>query len=362
METSEQRSTNVDLGARQRIEWLDHAKGLCIILVVMLYATELAADRAGGEGWLHAVANFAKPFRMPDFFLLSGLLLSLVIARPWRLYMDRKVVHFAYFYVLWLTILFAFQLPSTVAKDGWSGAAAQYAIAYIKPYSMLWFIYLLPIFFVVTKALRKVPVPAVWIAAAGLQMWQPDTFKVLEKFNAYYVFFYTGYVAAPWVFRFVPRITDKNGVAAVALAVWAVVNGYLVFTGRADTIGVSLALALVGAGAVMVFASWVSGSRAFRWLGYCGANTIVIYLAFLIPMTVTRKVVAMTGLVQDVGLMSVIASIAGVLGALCLYWLVRGTPLKFLFERPRWASIDRDQPISQPAKLAAGDAPKAAAT
>jgi uncharacterized membrane protein YcfT len=47
------------------------------------------------------VVAFAKPFRMPDFFLISGLFLARVIDRDWRTYLDRKVVHFVYFYLLW---------------------------------------------------------------------------------------------------------------------------------------------------------------------------------------------------------------------------------------------------------------------
>jgi len=38
-----------------------------------------------------------------------GLFLSVVIDRDWRIYLDRKVVHFAYFYVLWVTIQFGYQ-------------------------------------------------------------------------------------------------------------------------------------------------------------------------------------------------------------------------------------------------------------
>lgn len=72
-----------------RIDWIDHAKGICIVLVVMLYAVETIGSAAGREGWLHPIAAFAQPFRMPDFFLISGLLLSRVIHRPWRLYLDR---------------------------------------------------------------------------------------------------------------------------------------------------------------------------------------------------------------------------------------------------------------------------------
>lgn len=44
---------------------------------------------------------------MPDFFLVSGVLLTLAIRRDWRTFLDRKVLHFGYFYVLWLTVLVA---------------------------------------------------------------------------------------------------------------------------------------------------------------------------------------------------------------------------------------------------------------
>jgi uncharacterized membrane protein YcfT len=50
---------------------------------------------AGREGWMHAAVAFARPFRMPDFFLISGLFLARVIDRARRDYLDRKVLHFA---------------------------------------------------------------------------------------------------------------------------------------------------------------------------------------------------------------------------------------------------------------------------
>jgi uncharacterized membrane protein YcfT len=53
---------------------------------------------------------------MPDFFLISGLFLARMINRDWRDYLDRKVFHFAYFYVVWVTIQFAFKTPG-LAQD-----------------------------------------------------------------------------------------------------------------------------------------------------------------------------------------------------------------------------------------------------
>ena len=58
-----------------RVDWVDYAKGFCIIMVVMMHST-LGVEAAAGEtGWMHHVVEFARPFRMPDFFLISGLFL-----------------------------------------------------------------------------------------------------------------------------------------------------------------------------------------------------------------------------------------------------------------------------------------------
>src|SRR5438105_15603336 len=94
-----------------RVDWVDYAKGICIVMVVMMHSV-LGVEKAAGEtGFMHAFVMFAQPFRMPDFFLISGLFLSVVIDRDWRTYLDRKVLHFAYFYVLWMTIQFGFKAP-----------------------------------------------------------------------------------------------------------------------------------------------------------------------------------------------------------------------------------------------------------
>src|SRR3954468_9376970 len=95
-----------------RIDWVDYAKGICIVMVVMMHSVLGVETATGQTGFMHVLVAFAKPFRMPDFFVFSALFLSVVIARGWGPYFDRKVVHFAYLYVLWLTIQFAFKAPS----------------------------------------------------------------------------------------------------------------------------------------------------------------------------------------------------------------------------------------------------------
>src|ERR1700749_2807490 len=164
-----QRSLHSVPSAAGRIDWVDYAKGICIVMVVMMHSVLGVELAAGQTGFMHLLVAFAKPFRMPDFFLISGLFLAVVIDRDWRTYLDRKVVHFAYFYVLWVTIQFGFKAPSFAAEQGWAHVGALYRESFIEPFGTLWFIYLLPVFFVITKVLRRAPSAAIWLAAAALE-------------------------------------------------------------------------------------------------------------------------------------------------------------------------------------------------
>src|SRR6187551_2722092 len=184
----------------ERVAWVDYAKGICIVMVVMMHSTLGVGVAAGGEGFLHAFVAFAKPFRMPDFFLISGLFLSRVIDRDWRTYLDRKVVHFAYFYVLWMTIQFAFKAPAFAAEHGTVAALQLYLASFVEPFGTLWFIYLLPVFFVVTKLTRAVPPLVIWLIAALLESAPVETgWMLVDEFAARFVYFYTGYWLASYV-------------------------------------------------------------------------------------------------------------------------------------------------------------------
>ena len=158
---------------RGRLDWVDVAKGICIILVVMMHSTLGVEKAIGAETSLHAFIEWARPFRMPDFFLISGLFLAARIDRPWRAYLDTKVVHFAYFYVLWVNIQFAMKAPGLVREVGLDGVAAQYLMSYVQPFGTLWFIYLLAVFFVATKFLRDVASRSSSWAPRCCMCWPP---------------------------------------------------------------------------------------------------------------------------------------------------------------------------------------------
>src|SRR6202795_333635 len=336
-----------------RVDWVDYAKGICIVMVVMMHSVLGVELTAGEKGFMHLLVTFAKPFRMPDFFLISGLFLSVVIDRDWRTYLDRKVVHFAYFYVLWVTIQFGFKAPSFAAETGWAHVGFMYLLSFIEPFGTLWFIYLLPIFFVVTKLTRKMPPLAVLSLAAALEMAHVLTgWTVIDEFCARFVYFYSGYLFAPYVFALSDRARARPGLALAGLALWAVVNGSLVGFGASEWPLVSLALGLAGACAIIVTGTLLARMQWLNFLRYCGEHSIVIYLAFFLPMAATRTLLLRSGLIPDIGTVSLIVTVVGVVGALAIWRIALALHANFLFERPAafWIAPKKAAPALQAAE------------
>jgi uncharacterized membrane protein YcfT len=332
----------VTTGTPHRIDWVDYAKGICIILVVMMHST-LGVEKAMGEtGLLGHFIEWARPFRMPDFFLISGLFLARRISAPWGKYADTKIIHFAYFYVLWMTIQFLFKGHGIYKEQGALGVAHDYALGLIEPFGTLWFIYLLAVFFALTKLLQKVPPLLMFAAAAMLEALPVHTgWTLIDEFSARYVYFFAGYWLAAHVFNFAHSVSaEKVATVLAAFLVWVVLNGALVFSGVSQLPVISLGLGLAGAMAVVALGVMLARSGKATALRYLGANSIVVYLAFFIFMAATRSALLRFAPWLGVDVMSLLVTLAGVIGPVGLHLLVKTTRFKYLFVRPAFARVE----------------------
>ena len=354
--------------AKQRFDWVDMAKGLSIFLVVIMYCASSVGEDTGQTGFLHWSLAFAMPFRMPEFFLLSGLFLSQVIDRPWRAFADRRVVHYLYFYVLWAVIHILFKV-ALVGRDP-GGALSYLAWAVVEPYGVLWFIYMLAVFGLVSKLLHQLRVPH-WVAlavGAALQMATVHTGSYLvDQFSAYFVYFYAGYVFAPHVFRLADWAGQNVGAALAVLAAWAVANAILVFTpgfrldpvhiqmGWAALPGVHLIAAMAGALAICVASALLIKLPWMNWLRWLGTKSLVVYVAFVLPMGIARTLLLAVG-IEEPNLVSLIIMVVAIVAPLVLWWITEKLGFgKFLFERPAWAHLPGTAPAPKPHQTVAAE-------
>ena len=220
---------------------------------------------------------------------------------------------------------------------------------------MLWFIYMLGIFSAVAKLAWQFRVPhwLVLVVAAGLQMAHIEVASyAVTQFCAYFVFFYLGYVASPVIFRIVAKAEEYPRRAIAGLAAWALMEGFLVFwpngtpepldmkMGLAAFPPLHLALAVAGAVALCVAGSLLMRLSFMEWLRWLGEHSLVVYLAFTLPMSAVRITAMKTGLVTGTSALSVLVLITSVAIPVVLYLAVKRTGIGlFLFERPAWAHV-----------------------
>lgn len=339
---------------------MDYAKGICIVAVVMLYATDdlrremLRLGQDPGHSWFDAIVDFMRPFRMPDFFLLSGLFLSRVIDRPWRTYLDKRVLHYLYFFMLWTLIFFGFRTLMGGTGDGPGAALQTLWTMVVHPFAMLWFLQMLAIYFLFTRLTRRIPKLLVFAFAAVLQVvgiW--SEYVQIRQFAERFVFFFAGYAFAPMFFALAAAAARHQLRAVAGLLAWALFNGTMVVQGLTHAPGMELVLGLAGAAAVVVTASLLCEFSWTDWLRYLGEHSIVVYLGFYLPMSAATILAPRLGWADEPGLAAALITVFSTVCAVALHHYTRHNAGRYLFVRPRWACLEatpEPMPAARPAE------------
>lgn len=339
------RDTQNKIRKQGRYEWVDLAKGFCSFAVVGMWVsgTMRLVDPAHATGWLGYFVSFAHPFRMPDFFLISGLFLSRVIDRPWKNYIDTKVVHYLYFFILWtlltvpITWLLGHKPPGSVGE----GIGILFNDIVVHPFQMLWFIMFLPIYFVATRLLKKVPAWIVLPAALVLTL-NPLTTGVyhIDRFGVFFCFFYAGHALSSRFFALADWAVEHRTLVLALTPVWALFNAAVIKLGWADEHRlVLIALGFLGISVVVMLCGIFAHHPWTRGLRYLGENSIIVYLTFYLPMIVLVPALKASPIGAYHGTVATITLAGSIAFSLLCGYVARRAGLSFLYERPAWAKI-----------------------
>ena len=270
-----------------RLQWPDVAKGICILLVVMHHVAgkQYGMVVPGGLGqaedaWLWITAAL-KPIRMPLFFAVSGFFAASSIARPWAA-TRKRILNPYYLYVVWLVVYAGiYSFERTLPANRTEGPV-DFLTELVWAATSMWFLFALAAYFVLAKALRRVPAPLVLAAAAGVALstsWLP-----LYETNRVAVLTHFGYFAFG---AYYPHLLRR--LAGVRLPLLALLASYVALTLTLEEVGARhsvtiLVLSLVGVPmgvAAAVRLSRTACSRPFAWLGQRTLPVYVMHLAVL---------------------------------------------------------------------------------
>jgi uncharacterized membrane protein YcfT len=271
--------------SRPRIQWVNAAKGIAIVLVVLHHASqELRLLGMEGPGW-EQLDYALRTLRMPLFFLASGLFAARALKLPWAVLLKTKVSLFLYCYALWGLIytLVLGGLRAERENEPFSAAAAAVLRDVLTAETGLWYLLALAIFFLAIRLLRGIPVYA-QVAAATLLSGLVGASVLSTGLLGYdmmlqhFVFFLVACHFSVRIQETVPRL--RRAVVLVPLALAYAAATALVILGNLETVPLMfLLLSLIGLPVGLGLALIASEAKPTRgWLPGLGSKTLPIYL------------------------------------------------------------------------------------
>ena len=356
-------SSGIDAVPSSRLAAVDIARGLAMLLVVAMHSIGGVEQSFDARGAMHALVDFATSFRVPAFFLISGLFLRRAMQLGWIDLYAKRLHGLIVLYLVWLAIhLFLRSLPAIHADPvggiiGRNGYLAAYLRGLVEPYGMLWFIHLMIVLIIVARAVFLAPraLPVAILAAAVLESVRISTgYTLVDEFAARLFYFLAGLWLAPFLLpggRKGPRagvviaephwlsaIRERPGLIAIALAAWFVVQVAVVHYGIDRMAGMSLMVGLAGTAALLLSGLLLVQLWPDAWLTrgllLIGQRSIVIYLVFSIPMAIIREGLLRIAPGLPVDLVSALVICGSVAVALAVERLARDSWLEPLFSRP----------------------------
>lgn len=344
---------------RSRESWMDLARGVCVILVVLhhvirqMVANSSDAWPLAGEWW-GFIDQVLTPIRIPLFFFVSGMLASTNI-RKTLFASRRKFVVPIYLYLVWSVLLSLREfLPGSRAVGG-SPRVTSILVEIIMACSGYWYLFALPLYFVFGNLMVRLHTPRILVLAplavlsifraplteffAGESMQYTDSPSLLGSVLANVVFFMFGVYGRDLLARIVRPQRSVLSAVILGLFYCALLYFYSVF----DSGVIFLAASCVG----VLLGVWVSAigvkSRLLERAGFAvGSRTLPIYvLQFffisLLSLLWGRVGSAVRSILWVGWIYPAVATLAIVCTSLVIYVTLNKTYFRMLFRPPlRW--------------------------
>lgn len=342
----------------RREAWIDVAKGIAIVLVVLFHSTMYLA-LAGVVGPLTVLNPLLDTFRMPLFFFMSGILGARAVTLSFPALFRRRLLLLLYLYVVWVVLqqLYIAVMPP-VSPLGRLGGLEGIVELFVIPNANLWFIYALPLFFTAAWLSRTWPavVPLILSAALAVAFGSGllHTGTAWDKMGKYLFFFLLALRAGAWVRTLAQRARWWQ--VGVVVVVYAACVAAAVKFELLHAPGVLLVLSAFAVVVGIELAVVLSRMAWFDWLAALGSRTLQIYLVHTFPMIAFAGLVVALGWVSPVWLAAILPLLlcaAAILIALLVHRLLRAVPGVFTFPIAGWVTSSTVPPAAREASPAA---------
>lgn len=319
-----------------RINWIDYAKGISIILVVLHHAIPREVGMVFYNSALLYLNDMLKFFRMPLFFFVSGLFLYKALKKDALTFYKNKVLNFLYLFVLWGFIQYFIQVVAPYLLLGVERTPEQFKsilFHFIEPRNF-WFIYALLLFFLVSRLTKRIPVItfgfSIILFIISVQNGNHHDPSFMDEISRYYPMFLLGY----FISDLIKHLADKVKWYHTLLTIpFFLITDYVLHSSLATSPPVVFMLMCVGIVSGVVYSVLLSRIPYFSWVNYIGKNTLPIYVMHWFPVLIFNKILAII-IPTHTYLAIFILVITGVTLPLLVYSLSIKINMGWLFKLP----------------------------
>ena len=337
--------------SQNRLYWVDTAKAISIILVVVLHIRDQFEQFSLHSPQLDFFTEVSANLRMPMFFAVAGLFASKWLHKSWRELFQGKLALLVWVFLIWQPVVFAYQLLNHWVLDGlsWQVVAEQFlrfGVSPVRPNGELWFLWTLAIFFLLGRLTAKFSAIAQVATAAAIScIWMSLIEPALSEtvYGAIgsgwhgifrYYFLFIGFALFSTQIRaVVSRI--KWHTSALVFCVW--LGASLLATHFEIPAGASLfILSLLGVAGGLGLAKLLGGLALLRYLG---RQTLPIYLGHSAIIAIFLCEITAFGLTPAITFNPYLAvAILTCVVIACSLGLSQLKPLAYMYQRPDFPS------------------------
>lgn len=325
-----------------RSGWIDYAKGIAIILVVHRHVGfGLQENGIQVPGWMLDMNDMLYSFRMPLFFILSGLFFGRSLARRGAGgFLVSKVNTLLYPYLIWSVLMIALQIIfHNIAHSEREIGDFLNIIIQPRANAQLWYlfalfnvslIYLLLSLLFKRNSYLQFPVAFVFLAAAPLVQHISTFYDIM----LHYIFFCIGNAAAPYFFDKKIQTKLASGLSLGLLLPVFVVTQYYFLHHQQMNLFLYAVVAIIGALFTIKLSFLLEKHNWLPFLKTIGYYSLYIYVLH-VPIISLIRYTLLTDLdVTNVPLLVTILLFVGIFFSILAYRICLQLKLKFLFTGP----------------------------
>jgi fucose 4-O-acetylase-like acetyltransferase len=322
---------------KTRYRWVDYIKGIAILLVVYRHVL-IGIERSGiavSEYMKHANMIFYS-FRMPLFFILSGIFISASLAkRSFKQLTGLKFELLLYPYLVWVFLQITFQIllsHYTNSNRSW----IDYTYIFYQPRNLDQFWYL-PALFNVTivyaflKQKLKIAIEYQLILGMILyyvSMWVREI-SILSDWMDFYIFFAIGDAFSNLLFK---EKTQRNlkSISVLILTIPLFLIAQIYFLKQPETIFYEtiigktsfIFVSLIGCFFMFILSFRLEQVNSFHFLRIIGAHSLYIYVMHVFISSFVRMLFTRVFHITDAATLLISGIIISILASIIIYNLL----------------------------------------